>query len=31
MWGSDTTKESNQAIKKSEKVYGVIEHIDIVI
>jgi hypothetical protein len=27
MWGNDTTKECNQAIKRTKKVQWVIEHI----
>jgi hypothetical protein len=27
MWGNDTTEESNQAIKRTKKVHGVIVHI----
>jgi hypothetical protein len=26
MWGNDTTEESSQAIKRTKKVHGVIEH-----
>jgi hypothetical protein len=26
MWGNDTTDESNRAIRRTKKVYGVIEH-----
>jgi hypothetical protein len=26
MWDNDTTKESNWAIKRTKKVYGVMEH-----
>jgi hypothetical protein len=28
MLGSDTTKENNQAIKRTKKVHGMIEHIE---
>jgi hypothetical protein len=28
MWGNDTTEERNLAIKRTEKVQGVIEHIE---
>jgi hypothetical protein len=27
MWGNDTTKESNRAIKRTKTVHGIIEHI----